>query len=725
MADQPRAVIGCLLDVSDSMREALEVGRSDEGEIDRLRAVLRAALQIARTEHRRSPDTLMFVGIFGLNEAARCPPVVDLCGAVDALLDIRGDEAGSGHNRLIALASENNRAYIDKYIRTKLTEDEAHILAKHLTQNRARVQEFVDDIPTEEENLQARRQGANAGKILGIVGGIAITGMVISPVGPVGALVAAGGYLLGDKTAQIKADKVENAKVDNSKALKLAHDVWDEWWQSFARFEPRLVSDVVSLLERLHDYSESTESGDSEEQTAEEQRITPVLDTLRRYIYGRTPLKEALRRSIDAFESFRHQTTVKRRVLILVSDGHSTDGNPVELAEELTRTENEEERVTLAVIHLTSNPAIPRRRLYAHEATGWDMGQRTLFGMASKAAGDVHPVPVLASMGWKIPSCGEFALYASLCSATALNEFCSLLLSARFGSANAVLDFVGRINLDAYISDAHILTHKNPSDQEDKMTCYAHATAAVLYMALLRVVGREGGYPSIEDLRHRIEMEFPPGPHGRSVEEVLEKATNSAWCRPLLFREVDVKGARDAVLRRRPVLTTFDLSKPGWQSFSQHFQTEATKNSVLTAQDMEAHRSAASGGGHAVVLIGCGPNSLTFLHSWGHDWGDGGKFSVEDHTVLEIDGRPVCFYDVYWLESDLTESERRAFDCRADKIVRSHAAKYPSIFDFEARCPLCSDSAPIANFTGNVRQAVCPHCSRSFAPEPGHLLQAL
>lgn len=718
MADQPRAVIGCLLDVSGSMREALELGRSDEGETDRLRAVLRAALKVARAEHRRSPDTLMFVGIFGLNEDARCPPVVDLCGAVDALLDIRGDKAGSGHDRLIALANQNNRAYIDKYIRTKLTEDEAHILAKHLTQNPQRTQEFIDDIPTEEENLKSRQLGTVV-----CDQGADLLRQNTSPLNA--ALLRTVWYFLGPYATERILDTVEDHTVDNSKALKLAHDIWDEWWQGFASFEPRLVSDVVSLLERLHGYSKTAENGDSEEQTADEQRTTPVLDTLRKYIYGLTPLKEALRRSIDTFESFRHQTTVKRRVLILVSDGHSTDGNPVELAKELTCMGNEEERVALAVIHLTSNPAIPRRRLYAREATAWDMGQRTLFGMASKVAGDVHPAPVLASMGWKIPSCGEFALYTSLYSATALDEFCSLLLSARFGSTNAMLDFVGRATLDAYISDAHILTHKSPSDQEDKMTCYAHATAAVLHMALLRVVGREGGYPSIEDLRHRIEMEFPPGPDGRSVEEVLEKATNSTWCRPLLFREVGVKGARDAVLRRRPVLTTFHLSTPGWQSFSQHFQTEATKNTVLRMQEMEAHRSAPSGGGHAVVLIGCGPNSLTFLNSWGHDWGDGGKFSVEDHTVLEIDGSSVCFYDVYWLESDLTESERAAFDTRADEIVRSNAAKYPSIFDFEARCPLCSNSAPIAKFTGNVRQAVCPRCSRSFAPEPGHILQAL
>ncbi|KAH8665479.1 hypothetical protein BGZ61DRAFT_366592 [Ilyonectria robusta] len=55
---------------------------------------------------------------------------------------------------------------------------------------------------------------------------------------------------------------------------------------------------------------------------------------------------------------------------------------------------------------------------------------------------------------------------------------------------------------------------------------------------------------------------------------------------------------------------------------------------------MAAHRSAAPGGSHAVVLIGCSPCSLTFLNSWGHGWGNGGKFSVKDDRTLESDGAP-------------------------------------------------------------------------------------
>ena len=62
----PNTVFGCLLDVSGSIREALESGRSDERAIERLRAVPRAALKLAQAELRRDPQALPFVGVFGL-----------------------------------------------------------------------------------------------------------------------------------------------------------------------------------------------------------------------------------------------------------------------------------------------------------------------------------------------------------------------------------------------------------------------------------------------------------------------------------------------------------------------------------------------------------------------------------------------------------------------------------------------------------------------------------
>jgi hypothetical protein len=120
----------------------------------------------------------------------------------------------------------------------------------------------------------------------------------------------------------------------------------------------------------------------------------------------------------------------------------------------------------------------------------------------------------------------------------------------------------------------------------------------------------------------------------------------------------------------------------------------------------------------------------TLTDSWGQDWGNNGSFSVESARVLErvsTDGEVVKarFYDVYWFEADLTPAERAAYDRKADTAVKEHAAQLPSIFNMEVKCPLCLISSPIAQFSGSVRRAICPRCRRSFAPEPGHLVQAL
>jgi len=140
---------------------------------------------------------------------------------------------------------------------------------------------------------------------------------------------------------------------------------------------------------------------------------------------------------------------------------------------------------------------------------------------------------------------------------------------------------------------------------------------------------------------------------------------------------------------------------------------------------MKAYSSLEDGGGHAVVLVGCSPTSLTFLNSWGESWGDNGSFSIQDSSVLEHDDAAMKFYDVYWLESDLTEAERRAYTTKVDEELRRRAEDHPGIFELEYRCPECKENAPLSEFTGNIREAKCPNCKKSFKAEAGHLVQAL
>jgi hypothetical protein len=415
MSNRSTTVIGCLLDVSDSMREALEIGRSDERAIERLRAVLRAGLKIAQAEHRRDPHALMFVGVFGLR--SKYPPVVDLCGVLDMLLGGYQDHK-TGHDLLIALANTNDLKHITQYIRTKLTDDGARIVNMYLRRHPERLAEFVNAIPPPETLHTLRMGGQIAGR-----GAMALAGFLV--LGNPGAL---DGGMAGNAVAAI----VEDHAVDNSEAMELAHRICDEWLQEFATLVPRPVADVIQLLQRVQEHPTAGGGGGSNDANA-------LLEMLRKYMYGSTSMREALSLSLDVF---RKQPNAERRILVLISDGDSTDGDPVPIARKLQQA-----NITLAAIYLTSNRGATRLRLYDRVAEGWNVGQRTLCDMVAKVACVTHPIPVLASMGWDVPSSGECALYATVCSVEALDKFCSLLLSARFGSADALLDIVGRVQI--------------------------------------------------------------------------------------------------------------------------------------------------------------------------------------------------------------------------------------------------------------------------------------
>ncbi|EYB21935.1 hypothetical protein FG05_30646 [Fusarium graminearum] len=136
-------------------------------------------------------------------------------------------------------------------------------------------------------------------------------------------------------------------------------------------------------------------------------------------------------------QAFQSQEDIDHRVLVLISD---------------------------VTVSLTVDRDSPQRALYYKTEPSWDAGTRTLFSLASRVSASRHPIPVLASIGWRAPFDGEVALFSSVCSATTLDAFCSLLLSARFGSADALLYIIGRIHFDDYIDNAHLNIRRQPSD---------------------------------------------------------------------------------------------------------------------------------------------------------------------------------------------------------------------------------------------------------------------
>ncbi|KAJ4265314.1 hypothetical protein NW762_004599 [Fusarium torreyae] len=594
------------------------------------------------------------------------------------------DGQQNGHHLLIQLANRRGRSHITKYIQTKLKEHEARIIHNYLMRNTYMIEQFANAIPSS----FSATVGINAAETVGDVAGDFGFGFI-----------------------NMMIDK----RTDDSDAMKMARKILTDWLNAFQSFKPRKIESVISLLEQIDGHM----NYDSHGRTEDGQNT--LLDSLRHHMYGGTPIKQSLQKAMEVFRS----CSAQQQVLVLVSDGYSTDGDPLPLGREL-----KDKNITIATVFLTDSTSAAEKSLYDEHEAGWDKGRRTLFDMATRVHGSAHPIPVMASMGWSIPSSGECGLYTTVCSTDALEEFCSLLLSARFGTADAFLDILGKLDLDSYVNDKHIQTRNNPSDQGSEGVCYAHATAAVTHMALLRIVDREGGCPSIQTIRNRILATFPADELGHPTAKVMEQVVE--WYRPLRFRAVDKDGARQAVLRRRPILTTFRLSDSGWDAFVRHFDRDAETSTigVLKSTTMQPHRRGGDGGGHAVVMTRCDPHSLTFLNSWGNHWGNNGSFSVENAGVLGLeplgqDNVSPRFYDIYWLEGDLTPAERAACAGKVDSAVQSHAQQHPTIFSLEATCPHCHLASPLASFRGSIRCAVCPQCRKSFAPQPGHLIQAL
>lgn len=722
----PPRLIGCLLDVSGSMRETFEVGRSDKQATDRLDAVIGAALKLARAERGRHGEAHMFIAIFGLKKPknVECPTAaVDLCRLADDLLEMEQDDGRDGYDLLEGMARENDIGYRE-YIRKKFTVDEARIIHWHLSSHPEEIEEFIRAIPRRSDKRGLDNSSAEQS-------GRPLLTATFPPVNP------------AVQMGRIVVDFVENWGVNRSKGLSMARKIWSDWWDQVSKIVPRPIDDIIDLLQKLRNRPKS--SSDSQEQSAAlvqtpsaDKTRRSIYDDLESYIYGRTPLRGATEacRAILSRDCYRQM----QKTLLIVSDGIYTDNDPVTVAESMQGDD-----ITIATVYLTSNPAISGRSLYYAQKEQWEPGQKTLFSMASRRNCADRPIPVLSSMGWDIPSEGQCALFTSVSSTSALEEFFSMLLSASLGSVDTLVDVVGRVCLDEYVDVFHRRAKKRPSNQKGG-DCYAHATAAVIRMALGRIIGLPE-YPSISTIRRRILKQFPPKLQGGQSESDSEDSnsqrrppskrwswiemveTTMSWY-GLHYKRVDEKGARQALVNRRPVLSGFNLSEAQWETFANHFASESPKRTTaLTLDDMkEGYDDDMDESGHAVVLTGCDPHSLTFLNSWGKEWGDGGSFKVESSEVLGSKQSPEMeFYDIFWYEHELTEEVREAYKTWSGSKVAKQVASFPGVYDLEARCPRCHHSSRIGDFEGTIHNVVCPRqdCREDFQPKPGHLLQAI
>ena len=246
-------------------------------------------------------------------------------------------------------------------------------------------------------------------------------------------------------------------------------------------------------------------------------------------------------------------------------------------------------------------------------------------------------------------------------------------------------------------------------DQGESETCYAHAIASAAHSALLRIVGRDSGYPDFQDIRDDITRKFEARDH-RPVQDVLRYVCRKYGLR---FRRAPFPEAREAVRQGRAVVASFALSARGWDNFEDFFlrrrrgilQRKHIHRPLCPGEDLlhdapEGHVVASINdddddalfdasindddddalfdpGSHAVTYVRDDDNYMTLMNSWGPDWGDKGFFKIAGPWVLhEKPDARMKFFEVFWYQDDRSEQEQasyRSLHCGRQWYPRSRA----------------------------------------------------
>jgi hypothetical protein len=656
-----------LVDVSGSMKENFQQDvKPTDQHVTRTESIFKTVIKIAEREVNSNKDQEIFVLAFGLYDIATC----DLLYLLESIKTLY-KKSVIGYDPLIKLLAENKAPHAREYIEKYLTKEEAAFLYDYYSKNPSDLREIIDDLP------EACKDS-----------GLGIASRVTSGVG--NSFLPNWFNPIRDKeekeTRKQAVRAIEKAKSNINKRLL----------EELKAMKVPKTKTFKSTIDLLHEVAgTSSPSSTSKEKSFSAVQLKNLVSSIEPFIYGNTPMCEALRLALQVFNSSTHDD----KVLFLLTDGEATDGNPVQFAKELR-----DKDVHVFVCLITPGNIPCPRRLYYEAEEKWTEAQKDMFELSSTVENSHSAMSVLLEQGWKLPADGQSRLFVQANHPDVIDEF-SRLVRHMVESNDVLLNIFGRVSLDKYINSA--ISEFKPKDQGKSSTCYAHAVAAVFHLAMKRIHGREGEVPEFDILRDELIKVY--GVDGANTANVLSK-----WAPKyrLQYKEVDELGARQAINARRTAVATFRLDKEQWDAFQKFY--EDNPEGILERKDLDTHKPLTDLFGHAVVLIKCDPQSLTFMNSWGDDFADHGFFKVRNQSVLNLK-----FYDVYWTLSDLKESEKEAFNQKRRIVGEDFVRELPvNVQNLPYKCPRCRKSSPAIKFIGHLLEATCPKCKQNFKPTP-------
>ena len=659
------ALIGILLDVSESMKRSIGRGIDDNGE-PWARSIFEVIDNLIKYDV--STDNHVFAVGFGANEGEQ---IFDILGTLERIhlhnqaFDRNDKPVTRGHlNEIFNILEKAGARYIRKWAdvevaRSVIPDYTADLLLRKFQSDQSFASKFMEFLPS-----ACRDWDTGDNPLLGLVETVAT-------------------YTV----TTFKRATTEDVKdvIDKAAPHLMKKSVGED-----SIFNVRKASDI------LHGCFDEEEL--SKERSRElSQRIEP-------YIYGGTPLYESIRRATVLMRT--NKVSCHKKVLFVLSDGEPRDGDVDDLVKKNEAVSNlTDAEVNVVGCFVTDSTTIEPRRLYSEMKPEWQEGAQFLFSLSSILTTQSIPRTMFVKRDWSIEvKNNETRLFLQVNHPDHLREACKLARNV-VCFQEALSDLLADVYLDVYINQS---VRKYKAQEEQKgQTCFAHASATVLHLTMTRIHGRQGKTPDFEELKDEMIALFGKG--GSKIKPVLEEMCNKYHLR---YKQVDLKGAMEAVASSRPVIAAFWLTLDEWDRFYEFFETN--RKGILTKKKIDITARPPSNPdthGHAVVLTSFNGEHLRLLNSKGPHWGDNGFFKVQNADVLGF-----MFYDVYWEIEDLNKKEKTSFKELGSKRAKWLMETLPSLQrdDYTVKCPRCQQDSPVKKFTGNLSGAKCPKCNKEF-----------
>ena len=653
-----KALIGILLDVSDSMRRNVGSGVDEDGGPWAL-SIFEVIDNLIK--HDVSPDNSVFALAFGARGGDQ------LLDILTCLQSSKCDQKATDDQieKIYRILEGAGAKYIRKWARREVVQG---VFTRH------KASLFLEKAESDEDFPKTFVQ------------------MCLPPecrVFPGGALAAQ--LLTGAEhaCASVWSSIREATEEDIQGALTKAQPL-------LVSFKPRIFN-VKEASDVLHGYIDEGELS--------KERSRELLEKVEPYIYGATPLYQAIRTATKCFEKHASTFQSHKKLLFVLSDGDPTDGGENDSAaikKVATRLENA--GVTVVGCFVTQSKTIQPKQMFSKMNTNWDSGSKFLFSLSSTITTQSIPRTMFVKRDWSIDfENNETRLFLQVNHPDHLRDACDLARNV-VCSQEALSDLLADVDLDVYINQS--VRDYEAQEKQEGHTCYAHASATVLHLTMKQIHGPENDVPTFVELKDEMIGKF--GKEAFSITKALDEMCKNYHLR---YKRVDVKGAMEAVASSRPVIATFKLTRKEWDRFKEFFITNG--KGILTKKeiDITARPSNPKRFGHAVVLTSFNSEYLRLLDSWGSDWADNGFIKVQNADVLGFQ-----FYDVYWEIEDLNEKEKTSFKELGSKRAKWLMETLPSLHrdDYTVKCPICRVDSPVKDFTGNLLQAKCPKCKKAF-----------